>query len=247
MAWQGDIGVQTARTTRPAGRGGGSIPAFILGACAAAGFAVFLYCASAHNGPRPIPDVAIDFSLKPSQAPTATAPVIAEHTSFPPPQAPSTVGPSPLRTSEDTSGPDNTAPRQPQTEPSDASPQPPQQKTTLPPNRIVSVTKYQYYRATPFGHAFTDVPGSYYAEVVLESFDNAKWWLGADNWRKLTPNVTAVTTKGILKCYRIWPEDGPDNNTLIKALFVVPEGATVKEMRIGRERWAAPRTVDSGK
>lgn len=247
---------------RRAAAGAGSLP-FVLGMCVGVAFIAFIYMATkqkqeiAAAGPVSID---IDFSKKPenpapppyqdpvlgqSDGSGRGVPVILETENTLLDMQDTTLGvrrPKPAQPV-----PASAAPAAPVTEDDaepDATPPADGKKT----DHVVSVTKYEYYWAVPYGRSFTDVGGSFYAEVVFKSFDNPKWVLGRDGWPEMKKKVRAVTSRGSIPCYQMWPEDdGNDRSTLIKMLFVCPNGTVLKEVILDKERWPTPKMTDSGK
>jgi len=141
--------------------------------------------------------------------------------------------------------PDNPAPPpEPVPDEPEEEPKPVEKK-----DHIAKVTKYEYYIASLYGLSFTNVPESYYAEVVLQSYRNPRWVLNHDGWIKAKRETSALTNTGrTLKCYAAWPVDYVDEKaTLVKMLYIVPNGSVIKEVIVDGKHYPAPKMIDSGR
>jgi len=256
--------ISRANSRRPAISGSAALP-FILGMCVAVAFLSFVYMATkkkdvAASTSRTV-SVDIDFSKKrENPAPPTNDKPILGRTDSSPKELPIVLETENTLLDMPETNLGFRKPKPPQPVPVDTAPddppvedepeaeaEPPAEQKKV--DHVVKVTKFEYYWAVPYGRSFLDVPQSFYAEVVFKSFDNPKWVLGRDGWPDMKKKVRAITSRGgAIQCYQIWPEDdGNDHSTLIKMLFVCPNGTTLKEVILDKERWPTPKMKDSGK
>ena len=261
--------VKPGKRCRAAGSG---MLAFALGVGVGIGFLVVLYFsviakeANSGTGRRPGSDISIDFSR--SQGPRPGEPPILPggpdgQTSVDDTVAGGTVAgsntgtnlPAFLTQTHDTilDAPVETLGSKKPKQEDEAEPEPEVDDTRSPEavkriDHVSSAIKYEYYYAWGYNMGFIKMPGSFYAEVVVRSYRNDKWGLGAKGWYALKPSVHAVTTTGTtIKCYQMWPENGNDNSTLIRMLFVCPNGTKLKDVAIENEKWPVKKLLDSGR
>jgi len=113
---------------------------------------------------------------------------------------------------------------------------------------IVSARIYEgRYVVPPAIVALGDRPGSFYLAVAFKTFNNTHWVLSRDEWGAARSRVTLINERDARPTTRyptlyphpdhLWPEGTGDGATLLRIVFICPDGSRPKAITIEGKLW----------